>query len=147
MKSKIIQRGLVSLLLVFFVALSKAADLTLTWKDNSANEDGFVIQRSPGIGAPVFAEVARVAKDVTSWTDTGLANATSFSYRVAAFNPGGTSAFTNTATGTTVVAPPNAPSDATVVTVTVTVSIQQSKTGATIASASPVILHRAAAPL
>jgi hypothetical protein len=116
---------LVILLFVLLAPHLGAADLILSWKDNSSNEDGFIIQRSPGIGAPVWAEVARVGKDVQTWTDTGLPNATAFSYRVAAYNAGGTSAYTAAVTGTTVVAPPVAPTDATVVTVTVTVQIQQ----------------------
>lgn len=124
------------LLFVLLAPIAGAASLILSWKDNSANEDGFIIQRSPGIGAPVWAEVARVGKDVTTYTDDGLPNATAFSYRVAAYNAGGTSAYTSSVTGTTVVAPPVAPSEATVVTVTVTVQIQTpAAKGVTVAAA------------
>ena len=131
-------RLLVLLLFALLAPIAGAADLILSWKDNSSNEDGFVIQRSSPIGLPAWAEVARVGPNVQTWTDTGLPNATAFSYRVAAFNAGGTSAFTSSVTGTTVVAPPAAPTDATVVTVTVTVMIQpQSAKGVTVAAAPP----------
>lgn len=130
-------RLLILLLFALLAPLAGAADLILSWKDNSSNEDGFVIQRSPGIGAPVWAEVARVGPNIQTWTDTGLPNATAFSYRVAAYNAGGTSAYTPSVTGSTVVAPPVAPSEATVVTVTVTVQIQTPGTKGVTVAADP----------
>lgn len=100
-----------------------AADLTLSWKDNSTNETGFAIERSPAGATPVWTEVHRTAANAVSWTDTGLPVATTFQYRVRAFNAGGPSPYTNVASGTTVIAPPAAPSDFAVVTVTVVVTV------------------------
>jgi hypothetical protein len=105
---------------------AQAASLTLTWKDNSNNEEGFAIERSIGTGTPVWAEIARVGKDVIEFKDEGLPNSTAFSYRVRAFNPGGYSGYAGPVTGTTVVAPPADPSDMKVLTVTVVVTVTPS---------------------
>lgn len=102
--------------------ISSAADLTLTWKDNSDNETGFAIERK-AIGEEAFAEVARVATDVATWTDTNLPNATTYTYRVRAWNEGGYSAYSGEATATTVRTPPKAPSDAAVIAVSVVVTV------------------------
>lgn len=119
MKHKII-----ALILFAITSAANAADLVLSWKDNSTNEAGFAIERSPGTGTPVWAEVARTGPDVTTWTDTGLPNNTAFSYRLRAFNAGGFSAYTPTVTGSTVIDPPNGvPSEFRVTTVTVVVTV------------------------
>lgn len=101
---------------------SIAADMTLTWKDNSDNETGFAIERKKA-GEEAFAEVARVAADVVTWTDTGLSNATAYTYRVRAWNEGGYSAYSAEASATTVRTPPAAPSDAAVIAVSVVVTV------------------------
>lgn len=62
----------------------------LTWKDNSADETGFEIQRkAPGQG---WVTLARVKGNVTSFADT-TADGT-HAYRVRAFNAVGASGFT-----------------------------------------------------
>lgn len=67
--------------------------ISLAWKDASANEDGFTVERSrDGV---TFAEVARVGAGVTTFADAGLPRRTTFHYRVAAFGPSGTSAYSN----------------------------------------------------
>lgn len=76
-----------------------AAQFTLTWSDNSTNESGFRIERASNGSA--FSEIASVGANVVSYVDTGLANATTYSYRVRAYNSAGFSAYSNTATGTT----------------------------------------------
>lgn len=100
------------LIALFLITASlNAASLTLTWTDNSNNEAGFAIERSPGTGAPTWVEIARVGPNVTSYKDEGLAPSTAFSYRLRAFNAGGYSGYAGPVTGTTLIAPPNAPSD------------------------------------
>lgn len=101
---------------------SLAADLTLSWKDNSNNETGFAIERKKA-GEEAFAEVARVATDVVTWTDTGLPNATAYTYRVRAWNEGGYSGYSAEASATTVRTPPAAPSDPAVIAVSVVVTV------------------------
>src|SRR5262245_52511889 len=76
-----------------------ATTVTLTWDDNSANEDGFVIERKMQGGT--YAEVARVEKDVKTFKDTGLMGGTEYCYRVAAFNATTTSSFSNESCKTT----------------------------------------------
>ena len=70
-----------------------AADITLSWTDNSNNESGFLIQRKTGTSG-TFAQIATVGTNVKSYVDTGLAASTTFCYRVRAFNTAGNSAFT-----------------------------------------------------
>ena len=88
-----------SMILVVLVGLAgglseaMAADITLSWTDNSNNESGFLIQRKTGTSG-TFAQIATVGTNVKSYVDTGLAASTTFCYRVRAFNSAGNSAFT-----------------------------------------------------
>jgi hypothetical protein len=98
-------------LLLLLASVAHSADLTLTWTDNSNNEAGFIVQRAPkpdSGSAPLstFVEVARVQANVTTYTDSALPPSTAFSYRVAAFNAAGVSAWSNVATATTAALPP-----------------------------------------
>jgi hypothetical protein len=100
-----------TLLALLFAASASAADLTLTWTDNSTNEDGFIIERAPkpdSGSAPLtsFAEVARVPANVVTYTDRNLPPSTAFSYRVLAYNAAGKSAPSNISTATTAALPP-----------------------------------------
>lgn len=112
------------LVALLFITSAVASDLQLTWTDNATNEAGFAIERcitpvAPAL--PAFVEVARVAADVVSYTDTNLSPSTSYSYRIRAFNAGGYSSYSNIAIGTTTLPPPNAPSGATVLTITIAI--------------------------
>jgi titin len=69
------------------------SQVNLTWTDNSNNETGFVIQRSTN-GA-TFTQVATVAANVRTFSNTGLSAATFYYYRVAAINSFGSSAYSN----------------------------------------------------
>jgi hypothetical protein len=60
------------------------------WSDNSTNEDGFRIQRSPDVGS-TWTTVGTVGANVTSSLDGGLASEQPACYRVIAFNSGGDS--------------------------------------------------------
>lgn len=76
----------------------KDFETTLTWKDNSVKEKGFVIYRKNVMDPnDSYHELARVGSNVTSYTDsisTNLANRTLF-YKVAAYTDSGMSAFSN----------------------------------------------------
>ncbi len=78
--------------------------IDLRWEDNSNNEDGFKIERKTQGGE--FAQIAQVAADVTSFSDTGLTPNTTHVYRVRAFNAAGDSPYSNEASATTL-PPPN----------------------------------------
>jgi hypothetical protein len=73
--------------------------VALAWTDASGNETGFEVQRAEGAGP--FATVAMLGPDAASFTDSGLANLTTYSYRVRAVNAAGASAFSGTAVATT----------------------------------------------
>jgi hypothetical protein len=78
---------------------AKAAQLTLTWTDNSKNEDGFKIERETG-QTGTFAQISTVGFNVESYTDSGLAEGTEYCYQVRAFNGGGNSDPSNVGCGT-----------------------------------------------
>ncbi|MGH7267065.1 MAG: hypothetical protein ACREMB_19770, partial [Candidatus Rokuibacteriota bacterium] len=48
-----------------------AAQLQLTWADNSTNEDGFKVERKVGT-AGTFAQIATLGPNVTAYTDPGV---------------------------------------------------------------------------
>ena len=77
------------------------SQIRLSWRDNAGTEDGFRIDRCAGVGCTGFTQIAVVGRDVTSYVDGGLARNTAYSYRVRAFNAGGVSAYSNTATAKT----------------------------------------------
>jgi hypothetical protein len=80
----------------------------LNWQDNSENEDGFRIERSlsPASG---FSQVGSVGEDVSSYTSPGLNSATTYYFRVCAFNSAGISSYSGTVQAKTLDAPTNPP--------------------------------------
>ncbi|MGB7874108.1 MAG: fibronectin type III domain-containing protein [Anaerolineales bacterium] len=89
-----------------------ATQVGLAWTDNANNEDEFRIERSDD-GGTNWNQVGQTAANVTTFSDTGLLPATSYMYRVYAFNMVGYSANpTNAITVTTTTGnPPAAPSN------------------------------------
>jgi len=77
----------------------------LTWADNSTSEDGFEVERCAGASCASFAKVAQTGANATIYSDTTVSGATSYSYRVRAFNAGGPSDYSNVASVTTPQAP------------------------------------------
>jgi hypothetical protein len=75
-----------------------SSTVTLSWTDNSFNENGFSIERQIG---GTWTQIGWVPEDVRTFTDTGLASGTSYSYRVVAFNASDLSAPTNVVNPTT----------------------------------------------
>src|SRR4029453_18318060 len=84
-------------------ALVTAAQLILSWSDNSTNEVGFRIERRTG-ATGTYAEIATVGVNTASYTDVNLPNGTNYCYRVRAYNAGGTSGYSNEQCATTPVA-------------------------------------------
>jgi hypothetical protein len=78
-----------------------SSDIRLRWQDNAGTEDGFRVERCAGTGCTAFVQIAVVGHDVTTYLDSGLSRNASYSYRVRAFNTGGVSAYSNTATAKT----------------------------------------------
>ncbi len=65
--------------------------ISLSWSDNSNNEDGFVLERSIG-DASNFSLLANLSANTTSYADGGLSSNTTYFYRIKAQNGVGVSA-------------------------------------------------------
>ena len=90
-----------------------SSDITLTWTDNSTNESNFKLERSASAGG-TFIQIALLAANSTSYTNSGLSAGTAYFYRIRATNATGDSAYSNTASATTPTSgPPAAPSNLT----------------------------------
>ena len=85
------------------------SSLQLSWTDNSDNESEFRIERATAVGGP-YSEIATPSANNTTYTNTGLEDATQYFYRVRAYNAAGFSTYSNIANNTTLLAPPAAPS-------------------------------------
>lgn len=80
---------------------ASSSQVTITWADNSDDENGFSIERCQGAGCSNFSEIGRTGADAVSFSNAGLTAGASYSYRVHAFNDGGESDNSNTASVTT----------------------------------------------
>jgi len=77
------------------------SQVNLAWTDNSSNEDGFKIERCSGNNCTNFAQVATVGTNVRTYSNTGLAKNTFYTYRVRAYNSFGNSGYSNTSAART----------------------------------------------
>lgn len=74
-------------------AAVSGSTVTLTWMDNSDNEQGFKIERKPKVGT--WSQIGLVGANVRSYSDSpGKGN---WQYRVRAYNASGDSAYSNIA--------------------------------------------------
>jgi hypothetical protein len=95
---------------------ASASQINLGWIDNSTNENGFSIERSPN-GIDSWSEINFTAANITTYSDYGLNHKTSYHYRVSAYNVIGSSGYSNIASATTFDLPPAVPSNLTATTV------------------------------
>jgi subtilisin family serine protease len=79
---------------------ASTSKINLSWADNSFNELGFKIERKIGTGA-TYSQIADIAADQTSYSDTGLNEATTYYYRVRAYDTAEDSDYSNEASATT----------------------------------------------
>jgi titin len=94
--------------------------IDLAWLDNSADETGFMIERSTdGVN---FSPLASVVANVTAYNDTAVFGGYTYTYRVAAFNANGTSDYvvSNSVAVPVDATPPAAPSNLSATNVTAT---------------------------
>lgn len=82
----------------------------LSWQDNSPNEDGFIIERRVEGTKGVFTPIDSVGADVTAYVDSLVADTTTYTYRVQAYNQFLLSAYSDTASVTTLLSTLAAPS-------------------------------------
>ena len=122
-------------LLVGIRQLANAAVISITWNDNSINEDGFRVERRIG-AAGTYQRLADVGTNVVTYTDNSVSNSTTYCYRVAAFNSRGSSSYSNEncATTPTVTTTPTTP---TTPTANFTVAVSRTGNGRGTVTSSP----------
>ena len=122
-------------LLVGIRQLANAAVISITWNDNSINEDGFRVERRIG-AAGTYQRLADVGTNVVTYTDNSVSNSTTYCYRVAAFNSRGSSSYSNEncATTPTVTTTPTTP---TTPTASFTVAVSRTGNGRGTVTSSP----------
>lgn len=89
------------------VTAVSSSSIRLTWKDNSANENEFEIEKFLD---SAFVLIDNVPANTTSYLDEDLTESTTYFYRVRSINTAGASAYSSQASGTTFTPPPAAPS-------------------------------------
>jgi len=81
-------------------ATDGTVSIALAWDDNASNEDSYHVERKTEVGG-TFSEMASIATDSTSYTDTGnvvgftLVEGSTYYYRVRAQNAQGYSDYSN----------------------------------------------------
>ena len=98
--------------LSLFATPVSSTEIILSWQDTSTNEIGFRISRKTG-SLGTWAVIGTVVSGSTTARNTGLNPATSYTFRVTAFNSAGESNPTNEAIATTPDAPPLPPTSIT----------------------------------
>ncbi|MBN1671663.1 MAG: fibronectin type III domain-containing protein, partial [Kiritimatiellae bacterium] len=83
--------------------------IRVTWTDNSSNEAGFKLERS--LNGSTWSQITQPGANVSAYTDSGLAAATTYYYRVRAYNSAGNSAYSNVGSATTATEPAAPPSN------------------------------------
>ena len=74
--------------------------IQLSWRDNSANETGFKVERRRE-GSGVWVQIGTTASDTEAYTSEGLFSEAAYLHRVRAFNDTESSAYSNEASATT----------------------------------------------
>jgi hypothetical protein len=88
------------------VGALSSSQIDLSWIDNSSNEFGFKIERKTG-SEGTYSHIATVGADVVFYSDTDLAESTTYYYRVCAFNSAGDSSYSNEVNAITCPASPS----------------------------------------
>ena len=89
--------------------VAKAADgqsIGITWRDNSAAEDGYTLSRLDAAGA--WTDIATLAPNAVSYLDAGVTPDRTYTYRVKALKDGGFSDYSNESAVAIATTPPTA---------------------------------------
>ena len=86
-----------------------SSQISLAWVDNSLSETGYKIEQSP-VDDLHYTQIAAVGANISSYTASGLNEATKYYYRVRAYNAIATSAYCSEKNATTLSNIPIAPS-------------------------------------
>ncbi len=78
---------------------ASASRIKLSWVDESANENGFIVERKTIDGS--FEQVAVLKENITKHWDIDLSSATTYVYRIRAYNTAGYSGYSNESTAKT----------------------------------------------
>jgi len=81
-------------------AVISSSQINILWKDTSRGESGFNIERKIGMNG-AWNQIDSVGANIMSYSDTGLNEATTYYYRVRAFNTAGNSLYSNEIYATT----------------------------------------------
>ena len=100
---------LLILALLLTVNSARAASLTLTWDDNSTNEQGFNIYRREAPLTSQFVEIDSVGPDISTWIDINVIEEVVYCYEVKAYNAEGESAAALEKCAMTKTKPPDVP--------------------------------------
>lgn|GEM_PF-3806070 len=82
------------------VTAVSSSQIDLSWKNNSSGESGFKIERKTG-SEGTYAEIATVATDVTTYSNTGLTLSNTYYCRVMAYDSAHNSEYSNEVNATT----------------------------------------------
>jgi len=72
---------------------NSTSEISLTWTDNSDNEDGFKLERKAEGGS--YTEIKTLSSNATSFTDSSVSPDKTYTYRVRSFNSIGYSDYSN----------------------------------------------------
>lgn len=92
-----------------------STSIGLTWQDNSDNEGGFYVYRAEGNSAQPFTIIRGTPANINYVLTQRLVSGTTYSFKIAAYGTGATSAFTNTITVKTLPGAPTAPTKLSVI--------------------------------
>ena len=73
----------------------------MNWTNSTTNQTEVRVERCTGSACTNFVQVGAVAGTATTYTDTGRASRTTYTYRVRAHNASGDSPYSNTASART----------------------------------------------
>jgi hypothetical protein len=75
-----------------------SSKVVLFWNDNASKETGYIVESSTD--GQTWTQLSKLPADSVDYTATGLAAGKTYQFRVAAYNDGGNSAYSNVATAT-----------------------------------------------